>query len=171
MVTLERLKELLDYCPETGVFRWRNSGKGVKASKDRVAGCLSESCRGMVYVKIRVDRKLYYAHRLAWLYMTSEMPKKEIDHQNRNGLDNRFCNLRIATSSNNKANRASRSSNPYKGITKRGKKWIAQIHKKGTPYQCLGVFSTPEEAAVAYDAAAVVVHGEFAATNKSLGLL
>lgn len=171
MVTLQRLKDVLEYCPETGLFRWIKSGKGVKSTKDRIAGCLSKSSLGIVYIKIRIDGRLYYAHRLAWLYMTGEWPVYEVDHQNRNGLDNRFCNLRAATSSDNKANRLVKSSNPYKGITKRGKKWIAQIAKKDSRYTYLGIFTSAEDAANAYDFAARSLHGEFAVTNKSLGLL
>jgi hypothetical protein len=90
-----------------------------------------------------------------------------IDHANRNPLDNRVQNLRLATKSQNAANskRLSNSTTPYRGVSQtRSKKWKAAI-KSGCNCIGLGVFSTPEEAARAYDAAAKDYFGEFASLN------
>jgi hypothetical protein len=92
-----------------------------------------------------------------------------VDHINRNGLDNRRSNLRPATHSQNSANagRQTRSTSGFKGVHRgpvRGKAWRAQIHTAGKKRH-LGTFDDPEEAARAYDAAAVELFGEFARTN------
>jgi hypothetical protein len=60
----------------------------------------------------------------------------------------------------------------FKGVTwhKSNKKWVAQI-KVASRKKHIGLYPTPQEAALAYDAAALAIHGEFALTNKMLGLL
>lgn len=97
----ERLKELLDYSPETGEFRWKVDIK-YNIPADSLAGCVLKD-RG--YVQIRIDGSLYYAHRLAWLYVTGSWPSKCVDHINQNRADNSFSNLRDVSSSVNNANR------------------------------------------------------------------
>jgi len=89
---------------------------------------------------------------------------KEVDHINRNGLDNRRQNLRSATRSQNVAN--SKPRGKYKGVGwhKRSQKWYAHIGKGGRQFH-LGVFDTPEAAAAAYDKAALEKFGEFARLN------
>lgn len=88
-----------------------------------------------------------------------------IDHINLNTLDNRRCNLRVATFSQNGMNRGkySRNTSGYKGVSwdKECGKWRAQIMKQGKPYK-IGRFDTPEEAYAAYCATALELHGEFA---------
>ena len=80
-----RLREVLSYHPATGIFRWRGAGNPhVKA--DQVAGC----ARSRGPVVICVDRKLYRANRLAWLYMTGKWPKFEVGFINRNASDIRW---------------------------------------------------------------------------------
>src|SRR4051812_34139236 len=97
-LTQQRLRELLDYCPETGVFT-RRTKKGHERSGD-VAGY--RDTHG--YIKLSVDYKRYYAHRLAWLWITGVWPP-QIDHINRDRADNRLENLRVATPAQNAANR------------------------------------------------------------------
>lgn len=164
MITQERLKEVLKYDPESGVFFWVSSRKGVKNSSGLVAGCVSDYC-GTKYIKIRIDRKLYFAHRLAWLWIYGEWPDPEVDHVNRNGLDNRSDNLRIATSSQNKANRIVPNPAGFKGVTRKGKRWVAQCNGY------IGCYGSAKEAAKAFDIAVVREYGEFALTNKARGLL
>lgn len=157
-IDARRLREVLSYDPETGEFFWLVGIKGVCAG-DR-AGGLSRS-RG--YWRIQLDGQRHTAHRLAWLYMTGEWPRDQIDHINGIRTDNRFANLREATNAQNGANSSKRenTTSKYKGVDRRGKRWRAQIRSGGKKY-CLGMFDTPEEAYAAYCAAARKFHGEFA---------
>lgn len=94
--------------------------------------------------------------------------KLHIDHRNKNGLDNRLSNLRVATPSQNLSNRKSHknSSSRFLGVTyhKKANKWVAHICKHGK-YQYLGLFIEEREAALAYNMAAIEVHKEFANLN------
>lgn len=91
-----------------------------------------------------------------------------VDHINGNSLDNRRENLRVCTARQNFQNRTrmSNSRNPYKGIaqSKHKTRWCARIRVDGTR-TTLGWFDTPEEAADAYDRAAIAAFGEFACLN------
>lgn len=93
---------------------------------------------------------------------------KGSDHKDGDGLNNQRDNLRVATHHQNCLNRPPKkgSSSKYKGVSwyKRGKSWGAYIKLDGKQYH-LGRFSTEEEAARAYDAAALHLHGEFAWLN------
>lgn len=87
-----------------------------------------------------------------------------VDHRDHNGLNNKRSNLRVATNGQNQANR--RTSAQYRGIFKdRSGKWVARIRQPVGKREYLGYFSDPEEAARAYDRAAVRIHGEFALLN------
>ena len=89
---------------------------------------------------------------------------EEIDHINRNTLDNRRVNLRFATRSQNSANRAANRGRKFKGVHPQGKKFRALVMKDGISHN-LGLFETAEEAARAYDYGARLLHGEFACVN------
>jgi HNH endonuclease/AP2 domain len=101
--------------------------------------------------------------------------KVKVDHRDGNGLNCQKSNLRVATHAQNMRNQLlSRvSAYGFKGVTKPTKnknKWVAQISPFGKRIH-LGYFTTIRQAAEAYDKAAVKYFGEFACTNKSLGLL
>lgn len=112
------------------------------------------------------------------IYMHREVmnakPGEFVDHVHHNTLDQRKENLRICTPRQNSANKrlALSNSSGYKGVmlNKRCGRWYAQLKVNGRGKH-LGYYSTPVEAAVAYDAAATAHYGEFALTNKALGLL
>ena len=104
MITQDRLKEVLHYSPETGLFTWEErlnsfSFNGKHAGKS--AGSYDE----YGYQVIKIDSKSYKAHRLAFLYMEGTFPPKHVDHINRIEDDNRWENLRPATQSENMSNR------------------------------------------------------------------
>jgi hypothetical protein len=120
------------------------------------------------YRRIGIFGKLYLEHRLAWLYMTGELPI-EVDHKDGNGVNNKFKNLRSATTPQNRANsrKSVKNTSGFKGVSfyvGRGK-WVAEIQFNGKRKR-LGYFDTPEEAHKAYCVAADKVHGEFANYGK-----
>lgn len=174
MLTAERLREIVTYDPETGTFRWRDTfAAGLHCGRTRPRAGPGDVVRqGVVpslgYGYIMIDGKAYLAHRLAWLYVHGTFPKKgmHVDHINRDKLDNRIANLRVATYAQNMRNAKKRSDNSsgYKGVRNQNQKFTATIWKDGSPIH-IGVFETKEQAARAYDDAAKVHHGEFASLN------
>jgi hypothetical protein len=103
-LTQQRLKEVLNYDAESGIFTWAVGRR--KAAKGVVAGGFSD--RG--YLNICVDGVRYRAHRLAWLYMYGVYPK-QIDHLNHVRHDNRLINLRETDSYGNSRNQSKPSHN------------------------------------------------------------
>lgn len=156
-LTQAKLKELLRYDPDTGLFTWLVSRKRVKAGD--VAGTTYTNG----YVIVRIDGKANSAHRLAWFYMTGEWPADQIDHIDRDKANNRWGNLRPATSLQNIANRGSWSKSGFKGVYKPiGRNdYRTEIRINGKR-KLLGYFKTPEEAHAVYLKAANDIHGEFA---------
>lgn len=158
-LTQDRLKELLHYDPETGVFTWRRDMQGKMAFAGQEAGSINS--RG--YREIGVDGRSYYAHRLAWLYMHGYLPNR-IDHKNLNTSDNSARNIRECTQSSNVANSPMRKSNTTGikgvGLHKSGK-FTASITVNYRKIH-LGYFHTKEAAAESYIKAAQTYFGEFA---------
>lgn len=165
-LTQSRLKELLHYDPETGVFVWRIPRGSAKTGD--VAGCPHPEG----YRKIMIDRKIYLAHRLAWLYVHGAWPKDEIDHRNGVRADNRFTNLREATRAENGQNLKIRADNTsgFIGVSwyKPARKWQAHINLAGRNKN-LGCFDTPEAAHAAY-LAAKAEHHTFQPTIRQAGV-
>ncbi len=98
-LTQDRLKELLHYCPETGVFTWIKTN-GSRGKKGNIAGSINP----IGYLDIGVDSKVYKAHRLAFLYVEGYFPEYGLDHINRNKSDNRWSNLRQVSQTCNMRN-------------------------------------------------------------------
>jgi len=99
MIAQKELKEILHYNPKTGVFVWLNPA-GCRIKPGSIAG----SNTGKGYTGIRINKRLYYAHRLAWLYVYGVWPENHIDHINHKKADNRIKNLRDVTRQNNQRN-------------------------------------------------------------------
>jgi hypothetical protein len=156
ILTQERLKELLNYDPATGVFTWR-----IPVRANVKAGQRAGSIHPKGYVIISVDKRLTKAHRLAWLYVHGEMPPAELDHINRIPNDNRIANLRLADRYINTQNTGLQKNNTsgYRGVTwhKSQQKWRARISIQGKMNE-LGYFHSKEDAAKRYEEVARVHH-------------
>lgn len=163
-LTQEYLKSILRYDPETGKWFWIVNRGSI------LAGLLAGSIQGKGdyrYVNIMIDGSSYLAHRLAHLYMTGEWPENHIDHEDLDGLNNKWNTIRKATRSQNLGNQKIHSNNTsgFKGVCwdKKSQKWVAriQVNKKS---KVIGWFEKDklEEAAKAYEIEADKLFKEFA---------
>jgi len=153
-MTPERLKELVRYCPDTGVFTWAKPRRRCRLGGK--TGCVAKNG----YVVIRLDDVLYLAHRLAWLYQTGNWPQEQVDHINGDRSDNRWVNLREVSNMENAQNtRKPRPGNKsgFLGVRKENSKWLAEIKVNYKPIR-IGLFDTPEEAHQAYISAKRKLH-------------
>lgn len=161
MIQIDRLKQVLNYDSENGEFRWAVY-QGPNAKQGHIAGSVSKS---VGYRYIKVDRRRYAAHRLAWFYVHGRWPAGLIDHKNTDRTDNSILNLREATQSTNKANRAAPKNNTsgIKGVSwcKAQQKWQVSICRQYKQTH-LGFFDCKEDAAATYRRAAEKLFGEFA---------
>lgn len=164
-LTADYVRQILEYNPENGVFYWKRRYGVMESWNVQNAGKSTGWANSNGYLIITIAGKRYRAHRLAWVWMTGEWPEFDIDHIDRNRTDNRWCNLREATRSENHANRRMQHNNKlgFKGvhIHRETGKYRAQIRIKGKSKH-IGLFRTAEEAHAAYIAEAKVLYGEFA---------
>lgn len=167
MIELNRLKELLHYNPETGVWTWLNPSLVNKKPINAEAGTIS--VHG--YRIITIAGTKYRASRLAWFYMTGEWPTDEMDHIDRNGVNDRWTNLRIVSRSENALNRDVQSNNASgaRGVhwDETRSKWFVQV-KKDNINHFIGRFDDFDEAIEARDRASAELHGEFAELNQKV---
>lgn len=163
MLTQQRLRELVDYNPETGVFLWRSNTSKYPAQSLKREGKLATSVNGTGYNQLYLDGEKFYASRLAWLYMTGEWPDHYIDHENQTRADDRWVNLREATPSNNSTNKKLLSSNTSgcRGVWKQNGRWCVRITVRGVVHY-LGSFVEFDDAVAAREEAAIRLHGQFA---------
>lgn len=135
--TIKEIEEQLSYNPETGVFTW------IQTEQKRWIGKEAGSINSAGYRQISLKNSVFYAHRLAFCYMTGNWPEKQIDHINGNRSDNRWSNLREVSHLVNSQNRKG------KGVTLIKRGWKAQLTVN---YQCknLGCYATEEEAYAVY---------------------
>lgn len=161
--TVERVRALLTYDRDSGVFRWRED-RSHNARAGSVAG--TKSKKG--YWIISVDRRQFYAHHLAWVIEMGEWPA-EIDHRNTNQLDNSWSNLRLGNDQLNAENKrralSTNQSSGVLGVSRQArsaiKPWKAQIRVNGRVVY-LGSFPTIEAASEAYQAAKLKFHSGYA---------
>jgi len=139
------LLHALDYCPDTGEFRWAISKGAAKAGSK--AGTVNTNG----YAVIRFYGKDRLANRLAWIMTHGELPNGlMIDHINGNKSDNRISNLRLVNRAENGFNRHStKAESGHVGVFRSKGRWRARIHRHGKRYE-IGSFDTVEEAKDAY---------------------
>lgn len=151
------VRDILSYDSKTGVFVWKK-----RTSQRTFSGDIAGFIERFGYVVIKINRRKYRAHRLAWLLTYGSWPKEHIDHINGVRHDNRIENLREANDLQNAANsgnRIKRLGQP-RCVYKHCRKWKAVIrHNKKLHY--IGVFSTPELASIAYEEKSRELFGSF----------
>lgn len=146
MINQLELKELLHYDQDLGTFTW------LKSYRDIVTGKIAGTNGRNGYIDIKIKGVRYYAHRLAWLYVTGQFPLDVIDHIDRNKTNNCFANLRDVSRKENTNNQVDAQINNATGI--RGvlpyiNGYSAQIAVNGKSKH-LGVFINIEDAQLAY---------------------
>lgn len=148
ILTVDRLKQLLSYDPETGVFM------RLTTVGHRLAGSIAGAVRPTGYIQIAVDNRIYLAHRLAWFYVHGRFPEGVIDHINHDRADNRLRNLRDVSVSDNRKNLSHINpkvgSSGHIGVRKcsRTDKWCAYISADGV-FHDLGRFDELADAIAA----------------------
>ena len=145
MITQSIALDSVRYDPRTGLLHWR-IGHNNQVKEGSRAGSFDKRIK---YIRVRINREFYLAHRVIWLMIYGEWPPNEIDHINHVKHDNRLANLRCANRTDNCKNALTRKDN-ISGITgvnwhKREKKWRAYISNKGKQIN-LGLFINIEDA-------------------------
>jgi len=158
MLTQSRLKELLEYNTETGIFT-RKISIGSRGMSGNIVG----TNHGGGYLTVQIDKKLFYLHRLAWLFVHGEFPKKFIDHIDHNKKNNKIKNLREVSKSGNGQNQIKVTSRNkganYLGVSfdKRRGVYYAKIQNLGIQ-KYLGTFETQEDAFARYLEEKRIIH-------------
>lgn len=149
----ERLKEVLDYNPDTGVFTWK-----ISTTNAIQIGQVAGKRTNYGYLRIQIDGVRYKAHTLAWFYIYGEWTR--LDHKDRCGANNAISNLRKASSSQNMVNRSGWGKTKSKGVYPCGDKFEARVHYQGISIY-LGLYNSIEEAAASRVNIMKELFGEF----------
>jgi len=153
------LKRLLHYDPSTGLFT-----RLVQTTPAVKVGDIAGGLNAHGYIQISVLNVAFLAHRLAWFYMTGAWPVADIDHISGVRDDNRWCNLRTATRTENLRNTATRADNTsgHKGVgwSNKTNQWRAYIQINGKT-KSLGHFDEKQDAILARQTAEKLHFGEF----------
>jgi hypothetical protein len=149
-LTAERLREFLHYNPENGVFTWRET----RCSRAIVGASAGGTHSVSGYWRICIEKRLYRAHRLVWLYVHGAFPLGDIDHINGVRDDNRICNLRQVTRQTNTQNLRTNkgATSRFLGVSWEAYtgRWKAQIKGPDGKHRNLGRFDVEEDAYQAY---------------------
>ena len=160
-----RVRELFTYDPETGVLYWaKPQSRRVKVGD--VAGCEKSDGPGGRYWVVKVDDVQYRRARAVWAYVNGVNPPDEIDHEDRNSLNDRIGNLREATRVQNGVNRICPKlvhHNLPRGVRPKrkygrliGYRGEVTVHGKR---RSLGPYGTPEAAGRAVERVLAEAHG------------
>lgn len=148
MIAQTELKRLFEYCPGTGEF-YRKVSTSQKTRVGDIAGSIKKSDG---YKRIKIAGKSYLSHRLAFLFMTGDWPKDQVDHIDHIRHNNRWDNIRPATRDENAMNQKLHSSNTsgVSGVSFDSirLKWRARINKNGKRIS-LGYFKSKSDAVIA----------------------
>lgn len=156
------IRDFISYDAETGVLTWLRD-RSPKARAGTPAGYVYVSRDGGRYIRLKFQRQHVFAHRLAWFLATGE-DCSDLDHRDRDGTNNRLSNLRVATRSQQAANRRSKGSYA-KGVYKTPAGTFTAHIRVNSKKQHLGTFNSEAEAATAYANRAREVFGEFASVS------
>lgn len=163
-LTHARVRELLDYEPDTGWLIWKIQRPGKPAgSRAGYVNGIADQFHG--YREVWVGKRVYHSARLIMFWMTGDWPEETVDHINLDRADDRWENLRLATQAENCANRGLKSDNKsgFKGVSwsQQAQKWYASIKIKGKSRN-LGHYVNITDAATAYAEALAATYGAFA---------
>lgn len=146
-------------------LRWR-----IRPNQSVRAGDPAGSIENTGYWRVRFRNKTISCHRIIWEMFNGLIePKMEIDHKNGNTLDNKICNLRLATKSQNLGNRGINKNNQSgcKGVHwyKPTNRWVARIGFNGKRVH-LGYFVDKDEAVLVYKNKSIELFGEYSKENR-----
>ena len=152
------------YDPNSGKLTWLFDPDKSVWWNSRYANTSAGSTRKDGYVQVFAAGKLRLAHRIIWVYVNDVIPNGlTVDHVNGNPNDNRICNLRLATPTENQFNRRNAKNKLLpKGVGFNASRGLfrARIRIAGKQVT-LGFFQTVAEASAAYAKFATDVHGKF----------
>lgn len=162
-------KGVVYWLPREGESNWNSKNAGKEAGYIITSGYIQIGIKlGDSRFFMKRSRFIVSLHNGDWLDEGFV-----VDHINRNPIDDRFVNLRVCEQRNNIKNRSLNTNNSsgFKGVSlSKSGKWVAQIQVDKVPI-VIGYYQHREDAAVAYDEYALRNFGEYASTNKSMGLL
>lgn len=157
-----KLLRTLDYNTITGIFTWK-----IRPCRNSTAqvGDIAGTLRRDGYVLLSFNKKRYFAHRLAWFYVTGNWPINTVDHKDSRKNHNWFSNLREATRNEQEHNQVLRVTNTsgVKGISwsKHAKKWHSYIWLNGKRIYSEH-FINKDDAILAVESARINYHKDFA---------
>lgn len=154
----ENIREQLRYEAVTGKFYWKNSSRRGWTGKE--AGCICSPGRSV----IRINNRGYYRSNLVWFFETGEWPEVDVDHEDRNKLNDVFSNLRLATRSQNCMNKEVQSNNTsgMRGIHQiESGAWMVQVRKGSPKTRVRKSFKDLQEAIEYRDKMVKEIHGDF----------
>lgn len=168
MITAEFLRECFEYEPETGSLFWKErplrhfaDSRAMSAWNYRYAGGEAGTLDSHGYRQCHLAGKIIKVHTICWAIVKGRLPKGDIDHVDRNRLNNASRNLRECSRAENSRNTVRKNVTGMKGVRKSGSRFTAQICVNYKKIH-LGSFETAQEAHEAYCKAATLHHGEFA---------